>query len=239
MAAGTHSLEQGLTDRFRIWVWLVFMFGVGVIGAYQYAANAYILLDASQEPSNVGVDVFGKYLAIVVAVESLAAVFVGMFRDQSRIDWSGRIKSINKVLEKENTPIERLKNAFERERRQIERLKEHSIIVSIDDVPKKPVKDDYCGYLWAAKHAYEYELAEFDSVSNRYVALSVFVAGIILAALGLSLFRDVFQQTQAPSAAQAGLLRVFDIFITGGLLGGGSASLNAVITKVSDYMNKK
>ena len=239
MAAGIDSLEQGLTDRSRIWVWLVFVVGVGVIGTYQYAINAYILLDANQEASTVAVDVLGKYLAIVVAMERLANVFVSMFRDQGRIDWSRRISSINKVLEQQNATIEKLKNAFERERQQIKRLTERSIIVSIDDVPAKPAKDDYRGYLWAAKHAYEYERAEFNSVSNRYVALAVFVAGIILAALGPSLFREMFQQTQALSAGQAGLLRVVDIFITGGLLGGGSASLNAVFTKVSDHMNTK
>lgn len=239
MAAGIDSLEQGLTDRPRIWVWLVFVAGVGVIGAYQYALNAYMLLDASQGPSDVALDVFGKYLAIVVVMERLADVFVSMFRDQSRIDWSRRISSINKVLEQENATVEKLKNAFERERRQIEQLKQRNIIVSIDDVPEKPSKDDYRGYLLAAKHAYEYERTEFNSDSNRYVALAVFVAGIILATLGPSLFQEMFQQTQALSAGQAGLLRVVDIFITGGLLGGGSASLNAVFTKVSDHMNTK
>ncbi len=37
---------------------------------------------------------------------------------------------------------------------------------------------------------------------------------------------------------QTGLLRFVDIVITGGLLGGGSAGLNVVGTKVTEFLNK-
>ena len=59
-----------------------------------------------------------------------------------------------------------------------------------------------------------------------------------MAAFGLSLFRDLFQQVPAPGPVQAGLLRLADIFVTGGLLGGGSAGLNAVATKVTGFLNR-
>ena len=239
MASGTESLEQGLADKTRVWVWLAFVVGVGVIASHLYARNAYLLLDANQDLSSVAVDVFGKYLALVVAVERAATVFIGMFRNQNRIYWSIRINRISEVLEQENAPAQVLRLAFNRERRLIKQLEEHRIIATIENIPNAADKDDYRGYLSAAKHAYEFQRAQFNSVSNRYVALAVLVVGIILAALGLSLFQDVFQQTPAPSAVQAGFLRFADIFMTGGLLGGGSAGLNAVVTKVSDYTIKK
>ena len=241
MAVATRSdgIEQGLTDKARPWVWLLFVVGVGVLSAHLYARNAYLLVDVNNGLSDVAVDVFGKYLVLVVAVERAATVFVGMFRNQSRVDWSLRIDRISEVLAQENAPTAVLKQVFARERRLIKKLEESSIIATIDDVSGATDEDEYRGYLTSAKHAYEFQRARFNSVSNRYVALAVFVVGIILAALGLSLFRDLFQQTPAPGAVQAGFLRLADIFVTGGLLGGGSAGLNAVVTKVSDYANRK
>jgi hypothetical protein len=37
---------------------------------------------------------------------------------------------------------------------------------------------------------------------------------------------------------QIGLLRFADVMITGGLLGGGSAVLNSIANKVSEFLNK-
>ena len=181
----------------------------------------------------------GKYLALVVAVERATNVFIGMARNQNKAHWAVRINRISEVLGQENAPTAVLRQAFNRERWLVKNLEERSIIAKIDNVPKAAGKDDYRGYLSSAKHAYEFQRAQFHSVSNRYVSLAVLVVGVILAALGLSLFRDVFQQTPAPSAVQAGFLRIADIFITGGLLGGGSAGLNSLIAKVSDYTSRK
>ena len=239
MAVGIDDLEQGLTDKAPLWVWLVFVVGVGAISALLYASNAYLLLDANQGLSDILIDVLGKYLALVVAVERATTVFIGMARNQNRVHWTVRINGIREVLEKQKVSIKELKQAFRRERLLVKELAESKRIALIDDVPEAADKNDYRGYLSATKHEYEFQRARFYSICNRDVALIVFVVGIILAALGLSLFRDVFQQTPAPSAVQAGLLRLADIFITGGLLGGGSAGLNSVITKVSEYTNQK
>ena len=239
MIAGIDKVEQGLVYRAPFKLWLGFVIGVGVISALLYASDAYLLLDANPGLSEIVVDMLGKYLALVVAVERATNVFIGMARNQRKAHWAVRIKRISEVLGQENAPTAVLRQAFRRERQVVKELEERSIIAKIDEVPEEAKKDDYRGYLSSAKQAYEFQRAQFHSVSNRYVALAVLVVGIILAALGLSLFGDVFQQTPTPSAVQAGFLRLADIFITGGLLGGGSAGLNAVITKVSDYTDKK
>ena len=235
MITGIDRLEQGLVDRARRKEVFAFVVGVGVVSALLYASDAYLLLKANPELSEILLEVLGKYLVLVVAVERASTVFIGMFRNQNRIHWTVRINRISEVLGQENPPTAVLRQAFKRERRLVKQLEEHAIIDKIDDIPKPASKDEYRGYLSSAKHAYEFLRARFYSISNRYVALVVLVVGVILAALGLSLFQDVFQQTSAPSAVQAGILRFADIFITGGLLGGGSAGLNAVIAKVSDY----
>lgn len=239
MTAGIDNPEQGLKDKAPRRELLVLVLGVGIISALLYASDAYLLLDANQGLSDILVDVLGKYLALVVAVERSTTVFIGMFRNQNRINWSIRIRRIKEVLEKEKVSIAVLKQASRRERLLVKELEESSIIAKIDKVPEEAKKDDYRGYLSAAKNAYEFQLAKFDSIGNRYVALAVLVVGVILAALGLSLFQDVFQKVPEQSAVQAGILRFADIFVTGGLLGGGSAGLNAVIAKVSDYTSKR
>ena len=178
-----------------------------------------------------------KYLALVVAVERAAAVFVGMFRNQTRVDWSLRINRISEVLRMQNPPTPVLQHVYARETQLIGRLAKASVIQPIASVPAAPQAVDYLGYLTSAKHAYEFQQARFDSLSNRYVTQAVFCVGVILAAVGLSLFQDLFQTPETISIWQKGLLRVADISVTGGLLGGGSAGLNAVATKVTGFLN--
>ncbi len=208
----------------------------------------------NEKLTDIGADVFLKYLFIVVAVERAAAVFVGIFRSQNKVDWSLRINRIGEVLQKDNPPSAVLKYVYSREQRLIKELESEDFVKTIDDIPSNPIDEDYLGYLTSAKHAYEFQRARFNSVSNRYVTKVVFFAGIILASLGLSIFQDLLQNMNLVSAMkeqmdsgeiikvgiefQTGLLRFVDIVITGGLLGGGSAGLNVVGTKVTEFLNK-
>lgn len=70
-----------------------------------------------------------------------------------------------------------------------------------------------------------------------YVTRIVFFAGIVLASFGLSIFGDLLSMANLESQYQIGLLRISDILVTGDLLGGGSAGLNLVANKVSDYIS--
>lgn len=88
-----------------------------MISSALYAFNGYLLVDVNPELTELGVDVFWKYLFLVVAVERAAAVFVGMFRNQSKVDWSLRIGRISEILRQENAPIAVLKQVHARERR--------------------------------------------------------------------------------------------------------------------------
>lgn len=239
MADSPDDIQQGLADSARPWVWGVLVVAAGLVSAALYARDPYLLVNVNPGLSDIAVDVFGKYLVLVVAVERAAAVFVGMFRNRNKVDWVLRINRITEVLGQHDTPTAVLKQVHAREERLIKRLETGGVIARIDDVPESPVDDDYRGYLTSAKHAYEFQRARFNSVSARYVALVVFVVGIVLAAMGLSLFQDLFQQTPEPGPIQAAFLRLADILITGGLLGGGSAGLNAVVTRVTDQTNIK
>lgn len=211
---------------------------VGAAGAALYADGCLSLIAVNPELSDVIFDVLGKYLLLVVAFERAAAVFVGMFRDQGRIDWSLRINRLKDILQKDSPPTGVLRQVHAREKLLVDKLKEDNIILNICDVDKPPTDAGYLGYLTASKHAYEFQRARFNSVSNRYVARAVFVAGIVMATLGLSLFDEILELNSSLEPWQKGLVRWTDIFITGGLLGGGSAGLNAMLNKVNEFLNK-
>ena len=98
--------------------------------------------------------------------------------------------------------------------------------------------EEYIGYLTAVKHAYEFQQARFQSVSRRYTSVGVFFAGIILAALGLSLFGSIFADVEKIPGVQRLLLHYMDIVITGGLLGGGSTGINTIATKLTERNSK-
>lgn len=248
-------VKDGLTDsNFRPFPWTILTGLIILVSSILYSYNWFTVVGVNDDLAELGADVFLKYLFIVVAVERAAAVFVGMFRNQSQVDWSLRINRISEVLQRDNSPTAVLKQVYTREHRLVKKLEEAKIIGTIHNVSSNSPDEDYVGYLTSTKHAYEFQRARFDSVSNRYVARIVFFVGILLATLGLSVFQDLFQNinlvsamdaqiqsgelTKAGLAWQTGLLRFADIVITGGLLGGGSAGLNAIANKVTEFLNK-
>lgn len=248
-------IKEGLTDsRFRALPWTIVTGAIVLLGSVLYSFKSFTVVSVNENLAELGADVFLKYLFIVVAVERAAAVFVGISRSQSKVDWSLRINRISEVLQKDNPPAAVLKQVYTRENRLVKELVRSEIIGKIDDVPANPTNEDYLGYLTSTKHAYEFQRARFNSVSNRYVARIVFFGGIFLAALGLSIFQDLLENMNLVLAMkeqidsgemikagilwQTGLLRFADIVITGGLLGGGSAGLNAMATKLTEFLNK-
>ncbi len=246
-------IQNGLTDqKFNQLPWTILTGFIIVVCAILYANNFFALIGIRENLVKMGADVFLKYLFIVVAVERAAAVFVSMFRNQNRVDWSLRINRISEILQKDNPSLAVLKQVYTREHRVIKQLENAEVIGHIDDVPSKPDEQDYIGFLTSVKHTYEFQRARFNSVSNRYIARIVFFVGILLAALGLSIFQDIFENIKLLELAvenellikiglawQTAFLRIMDIIITGGLLGGGSAGLNAIGNKVTEFLNKQ
>ncbi|TQV77255.1 hypothetical protein FLL45_04725 [Aliikangiella marina] len=232
-------IKQGLKDDgFNPKVWWFVLVVVSLLGSSLYVIDNFTVVDVNAELTSVGGDVFLKYFFIVVAVERAAAVFVGISRSQNTVDWALRIKRISEVLAKENPSKSILRQVYTREHRLVATLEQAEIIGQITSVSEDADEQDYLGYLTSAKHAYEFQKGSFDSITKLYVSRIVFFAGIVLATLGLSVFGDLFSTIVLESKVQTWFLRVSDILITGGLLGGGSAGLNAMATKMSDFLNK-
>ena len=112
-------------------------------------------------------------------------------------------------------------------------------MATIASVEDDTSQDEYIGYLTAVQFSYEFQLARFQSIGRRYTSIGVLLAGIVLAGLGLSLFDSVFANAQDVSGSQYLALRLVDIVITGGLLGGGSAGLSTMTEKIAEWRSKE
>ena len=239
MSKKYNYIQDGLTDgSFDAKKWWGVLVIIVLVGSALYAFSNFTAVKVNDDLSDIGADVFLKYLFIVVAVERAAAVFVGISRSQNKFDWSLRINRINEVLQKDNPHTAVLKQVHAREHRIVKQLEQDGTIGKIDDVPASATEEDYLGYLTSTKHAYEFQRAKFNAVTNRYVSRIVFFAGIVLATLGLSIFQDLFSSSELVSVWQIWSLKLADILVTGGFLGGGSAGLNAVANKMSEFINK-
>jgi hypothetical protein len=210
-----------------------------------YVIESFQIVTIKTNLHQVGSDVFLKYLFIVIAVERAVAVLVSMLRSPSKVDWSLRLKRVNQILAMENPHIADFKKAYALEKRLLKTLEVKELIGEFEEDEslkegkgdsQQSIIENYQGYLISVKHIYEFQQARFDAISKRYVDQAVFLSGVILAVLGVSLFNDLFESIHLLSGAQTWLLKIVDILITAGLLGGGSAGLNVVANKLSQSL---
>lgn len=247
-------LSDGLKESKNVvvvWMCLSILLGVLIIVATISFPNGSIdLLHVNEELLEGGGDFFLKYLFIVLAVERAAAVFVDMFRRQSKVNWNLRIRRISEILDQVKPPLAVLKLIYLREHNVVQELTQKDLLNGIESVTsKKATDEDYIAYLTSTKHAYEFLRLKYNSIGNRYVSRVVFVGAIFLAIFGLSIFQDIFGSIEeigtsvdgvfiALSDFQQRLLRLADILVTGGLLGGGSSGLNSLAHKVDEMVNR-
>ena len=232
---------------------------LALLGAINFSAGDIVLLSVNENLAEEGGNYFLKYFFIVVAVERAASVFVEIFRTKT-INWNLRISRIQDILDKEldDVSLQVLQQMHRREERIIGKLIEEGtmqtnlVLGEADGNDEKSKKQEYQAYLVSAKQSYDYLRAQHLAASNRYVAMIVFFGAILLAVLGLSVFQDIFGNLQLAETAvdavdtasqvitglQKGLLRLTDILVTGGLLGGGSAGLNQISIKLNEIMNR-
>ena len=234
-------IEAGLTDITKGSTKLIFA-AAGVAGA---AGAIWATEDLTIRPDldQVIADIFFQYASLALAIERAAAVFVAMTRDRLRVDWVLRIDRVEQVLTQDQPRLRVLKQIHDREQNRIATLTAAGRMTKITPVKDKLDDKDNCieeyiGYLTAVKHAYEFQQARFQSVSRRYTSVGVFFAGIILAALGLSLFGSIFADVEKIPGVQRLLLHYMDIVITGGFLGGGSTGINTIATKLTERNSK-
>ena len=232
--ADSHSKDPvaiGLTDRLKGTLVLA---GVSLLAACGIALDSGILM-VRPNLSDIVYDTLIQYAVLAVAIERAAAVLVAMTRSRQRVEWQQRIRRVTRTLDQENPGMRVLQQLHDREQARIKKLTDEGLMASIASVSDERSQEEYIGYLTAVKYSYEFQLARFQSIGRRYTAVGVLVAGTIVAVLGLSLFNSVFANVHDISGIQYLALRVVDIVITGGLVGGGSAGLSAIIEKTAEF----
>ena len=240
-------IEAGLTDETRgKTIWILAAAGVvGLVGVLWTMPGLTIRDNLDEVISNIVL----QYASLALAIERSAAVFVAMTRDRLRVDWVLRIDRLQQVLDQDQPRIRVLKQLHDREQNRIGQLKAKGLITELkavreeridgkEGLDKEECIEEYMGYLTAVKHVYEFQHARFQSVGRRYTAIGVFLAGIALAALGLSLFDSIFANIGQLSGMQGRILHYIDIVITGGLVGGGSTGINTIATRLTERNSK-
>lgn len=214
----------------------VIIFVTSLIAAFYWGYKDIHFLVVNPELSDKGSDIFLKYLFIVVAVERAAAVFVSNYRNRKVADWTLRISRIKETLSDESQHLNVLKMVFEREIQVAQKVLDKQMVDLL--IPPEDTADEYRAALLCIKHSYEFSLARHQSTCNRDVTFFVFISGIVLASLGLSILSDVMMNLTEISGLHGHLIRIADVLITGGLLGGGSAGLNFASTRFAELMKK-
>ncbi|MEE1675805.1 hypothetical protein SNR37_001132 [Agarivorans aestuarii] len=207
-----------------------------LLSVYYWGYKDIHFLSVNPELSDKGSDIFLKYLFIVVAVERAAAVFVSNYRNRKVADWTLRISRIKETLSDESQHLHVLKMVFEREIQVAQKVLDKQMVDLL--IPPEDNADEYRAALLCIKHSYEFSLARHQSTCNRDVTFFVFISGIVLASLGLSILSDVMLNLTEINGMHGHLIRIADVLITGGLLGGGSAGLNFASTRFAELMKK-
>jgi hypothetical protein len=235
MANNNSHPNKKPTGTWQVVVAIV-IFITSLISAFYWGYKDIHFLVVNPELSDKGSDIFLKYLFIVVAVERAAAVFVSNYRNRKVADWTLRISRIKETLSDESQHLNVLKMVFEREIQVAQKVLDKQMVDLL--IPPEDSADEYRAALLCIKHSYEFSLARHQSTCNRDVTFFVFISGIVLASLGLSILSDVMLNLTEISGIHGHLIRIADVLITGGLLGGGSAGLNFASTRFAELMKK-
>ncbi|MGF1729493.1 hypothetical protein [Photobacterium kasasachensis] len=198
--------------------------------------HSFILFDGKLKFNDLE-SILWQYSLLIIAIERSAAVIVGNSRRQSNINWSLRIKRLSETLSKEDPHLNILKQVYNRELKVLQKLESEEVISKIERVKESASDtntDYYIGFLLTAKHAYEFQQAKHNSITDRYITRIVFLIGIILASFGLSFLSQVINNYDDFYGIQKVIIKLLDIFITGGLLGGGSSGLSLISNKISE-----
>lgn len=225
---------------------LTFVILFCISGALLFATGTFKNIGIDPELSTTGMDVLLTYVFVIVALERAAAVYVSVYRSSGKDKIQKRISRVKDALEP-SSPEDNLKESYR---------KENSIISSLPDedtykpVPLSVDKDGLPtaapekirAYLKMVQESYEWKLTDYDNGTKQRASRIVFVGGVILAFIGLSIL-DNLLIIGTLGDIQAGSYRFFDIIVTGGLLGGGSQSfaqfLNTSQAVLDDVKSKK
>lgn len=243
--------NQIKTKERKLYIIFLAVVVICLVGALLSSKVGWKLIEINKTLAKDWNDIFLKYFFIIIAIERAAAVFIGVSRNANKKKWEKRIKRVREVLEMDKSKLSaaELFTIYAREEKIIASYEEqkasgHFLGIKEPSLTMQAGKDtptnsqeninELKAYLQATKNVYEFKAAVYQENTSAQLTRFVFLGGIIISAIGLSIFNDVFDATALESDkdglfSQYFFYRLNDIVITGGLLGGGSKSFNVFI----------
>ena len=90
----------------------------------------------------------------------------------------------------------------------------------------------------AALDAAAAALAEYRTWTKKYAFLSGLLLGVVISLVGPRLLAEVLQGTENLSGWQDNAFVAIDVFVTGGLIGGGAEGIHQLVALLTDYLEK-
>ena len=209
-----------------------------VIGGFFYCTECIDTLKLRKDIFTTVPDFLTKYLLVVIAVERSASIYVNIFRKREENKWLKRIARVSRAVEGENVTDTYIRQLYKKENVILDDLDPKTTILpkhlaeAEDKEVKSSVKiEEVKGYLDSVLRIYQFKLSDYQSDTKRKASYLVFGGGIVLAFFGISILGDLVYLPNMDECMRLQCIgiRLFDILVTGGLLGGGSASFNKFI----------
>ena len=234
---------------------LIISFIVTLVGARLFAGQSWGVFSFEEDLASNWNDIFTKYIFIIVALERASSVWTGLYRNKMKRSWDRRVKRVRDLLD---TPIDKLsladlKMSYNRENLIVERYKNQDGFLGIDKpgdgndekgkYNKDLEKEDLVANLRMTKYFYEFSRTMQEEETYEITTRIVFVGGVALSIIGLSLFNDIIDLKSLEGNLTGHFSQMFgyrlaDIVITGGLLGGGSKGLSMLMNTLNQFFNK-
>lgn len=242
----------------------VFTTGAAIIavGAILYSLKFWGIITIKVDLISTWNDVMTKYIFIIVAIERAAAVWIGIKRNKMQDTWKSRVARLDELFTTSETHKEgmianlrqaELASLYSQESSIIDKLDpppngkliqpaEEGSNADEDDNTTKVYKSKARGYLRQVRLIYTYRYEQYLRETNNKIAQTVFISGLVLSAIGLSFLNDILDIKSLNSSGllyqvQLGAYRIADIFITGGLIGGGSVGLTKLFDTINSFMS--
>ena len=230
------NLDSQLHDRWRPWHVVVVCAIVLAGGLALYARLGLGSLDFRPD---ISAEIGGALVSLtilVASVEIAAATIVDIFRAKAHSEWSMRVQRVSERLSDEDSSVDILRRAYQREKHFVRHLYERQIIpLPVDDLGEdEQSREAYRSWLEVARGIYVFALARHAAITRVRVSYVVFVAGLLLAVGGVSVFSFVFME----GAVSNWVDRLLDWLVTGCVIGGGSTRLNALLSRISELLGR-
>jgi len=225
------DLLLGLTGTFRIKPWhvVVAVSVVSVAGLVATRTWSFSSLEV-EDLSDSFVDLLGGYLMLLVVLERAVGGLVELYYRRSLVDWELRLDRVRAALSEASTNLARVKLVCKREEVRILELQRASFALGVPDAGETSADAEWIDRLSAIGDSYEFLHARVLSRITTIVSYVVGGAGFLLAMFGMRLLDHilVLDLTEL-KPFQISVLTLIDVGLTGAFLGGGSATISAII----------